>query len=270
MDLSPQQHIILVVSDGTGATAEQVTQAALLQFSDVDSLIERRPEVRTRKQISAVIQEARGLAAMVVHTLVSPELRRHLFMEANSYQVIAVDLMGGILDEMARYLEVAPRIRPGILYGDESYFRRVDALEFTIRHDDGMGWRDLHRSDIVLVGVSRSSKTPVSIFLAYRGYRVANIPIIMDMPLPATLQEVSSRRVVALAVNPQHLSAIRQTRLHQYPEMPSDYANLDHIRQELRYSRRLFAERQWPVIDVTGKAVEETAREVLTLVDLEE
>ncbi|MBN1484207.1 MAG: kinase/pyrophosphorylase [Chloroflexia bacterium] len=260
------QHSILVVSDGTGETAERVTRAALLQFEGICPQIERRPEVRSKAQISEVIQEARQRSSMIVHTLVSSDLRRYLYMEANSYQVIAVDLMGGVLTEMSGYLEAAPQARPGILYGDESYFRRVDALEFTIHHDDGQRLHDVDKADIVLVGISRTSKTPVSIFLAYRGYRVANIPIVLDVPLPPVLDRVPIGRIVALIVDPRRLAAIRETRLQQYGGVRIEYADLEHIRRELRYSQSLFAVRNWPVVDATGKAVEETAWEVLGLV----
>jgi regulator of PEP synthase PpsR (kinase-PPPase family) len=264
------QHLILIVSDGTGHTAENVTKAALMQFENAQSATERRPEVRTREQVSAVVLEARDKKAMIVHTLVSPELRRHLYMESTFYQVIAVDLMGSILDEMGAYLKATPHLRPGLFYGDESYFRRVDAIEYTVQHDDGQGVSDLPQADIVLVGISRTSKTPVSIFLAYRGYRVANIPIVLDLPLPNTIDQVAAGRIVALVIDPQRLLAIRHNRLRQYPGLTFTYADMDHIRQELRYSRKIFAERSWPAIDVSGRAVEETAREVLNLVDLGE
>lgn len=265
-----QRHLILIVSDGTGHTAENVTKAALMQFENVDPITTRRPEVRDREQVSAVVREARDSKAMIVHTLVSPELRRHLYMEATFYQVVAVDLMGSILDEMGEYLGATPQVRPGLFYADESYFRRVDAIDYTVQHDDGQGVLDLPRADIVLVGISRTSKTPVSILLAYRGFRVANVPIVLDMPLPSTIDEVTPGRIVALVIDPQRLLAIRHNRLRQYPGLTFTYADMDHIRQELRYSRQIFTERGWPAIDVSGKAVEETAREVLNLVDFED
>ncbi len=264
-----RQHLILAVSDGTGATVERVAQAALVQFPGVQPQIERWPEVRTREQVSRVVREARARAAMIVHTLVSAELRRHLYMEATSYDVIAVDLMGSILTEMATYLGTTPAVRPGLLYGDESYTRRIEAIEYAIHHDDGQGAGDLDQADIVLTGISRTSKTPVSIFLAYRGYRVANVPIVLGMPLPAAIEHVPAGRVVGLVVNPSPLAVIRRTRLRQYHDLQFDYADLAHIREELRYSREVFAAHNWPVVDVSGRAVEETAREVLNLVGLE-
>ena len=262
------RHLILAVSDGTGATVEQVTRAALLQFPGVHPLIERRPAVRSREHVSAAIYEARDRAAMVVHTLVSPELRRHLYMEAVTYQVITVDLMGSILTEMARYLESAPQVRPGLLYGDERYTRRVEAIEYTIHHDDGQGLQDLDSADIVLTGISRTSKTPLSIFLAYRGYCVANVPVVLDMPLPPALTQVQAGRIVGLVVSPNSLAITRRARMRQYPALSFAYTDIDHIRRELRYSRKIFATQKWPVIDVTGKAIEETAREVTSLIGL--
>jgi len=268
--VEPRRHTILVVSDGTGTTAERVIRAALLQFPSAEPQIERRPEIRAPEQVRAVVQEARERGAMLVHTLVSPELRRFLYMEADSAQVIAVDLMGTVLTQLARYLQSVPQVRPGILYGDERYFRRVEALEYAIHHDDGQGLRDIDRAEIVLVGVSRTSKTPVSIYLAYRGFRVANLPVVLGIPLPEAIERVPPGRVVGLTVDAQRLAAIREARLKHYPPLGLEYANIDHIRQELRYSRELFAAHGWPVVDVTGRSVEETAREVLNLVGLSE
>ncbi|MGC8873118.1 MAG: pyruvate, water dikinase regulatory protein [Chloroflexia bacterium] len=264
------RHKIFVVSDGTGTTAERVIRAALLQFPEADPVIERRPEVRLPQQVRAVVQEAREHGAMIVHTLVSPELRRFLYMEADSAQVIAVDLMGTVLTQLARYLQTAPQVRPGILYGDERYFRRVEALEYAIHHDDGQGLRDIDRAEIVLVGVSRTSKTPVSVYLAYRGFRVANVPIVLGMPLPDAIGRVPPGRVVGLVVEAERLAAIREARLRHYPLLGLEYADIDHIRRELRHSREIFAAHGWPVVDVTGRSVEETAREVLNLVGLSE
>lgn len=260
-------HTILVISDGTGATAAQVTRAALVQFPSVSPHLERRAEIRTRDQISQIIREARDRGAMVVHTLVSPELRRHLYMEATAYEVITVDLFGTILHEMATYLHADPQNRPTAIYGDADYARRMEAIEYTVNHDDGQNVDDLARADIILTGVSRTSKTPVSIFLAYLGYNVANIPIVLDIPLPAALEHVSPNRVVGLVVSPSTLAAIRRARVRQYGNLDFAYADPEHIRQELRYSRNLFTAHGWPVVDVSGRAVEETAREILSLVD---
>ncbi len=260
-------HTILVISDGTGATAEQVTRAALIQFPGVNPVIERRPEIRTRPQVGDVVREARDRRAMIVHTLVSPGLRRYLYMEATAYDVVAVDLFGTILNEMAKYLDVAPQNRPAALYGDEAYSRRMEAIEYTVRHDDGQTLADLDRANVILVGISRTSKTPVSIFLAYQGYYVVNVPIVLDMPLPAALEEVPSSRVVGLVVNPTTLAIIRRARVKQFGNIDFAYADMDYIRRELHYSRELLAAHGWPIVDVTGKAVEETAREVLSLID---
>ncbi len=265
--MTERPQIILAVSDGTGRTAQRVSEAALLQFAARPEVqIERRPGVLTPEQVRQVIREAGERGAMIVHTLVSAELRRYLYMEATSYNVIAVDLMGGILTEMGRYLEATPQSNPGIFYGDSRYLQRVDALDYTIRHDDGRSTEDLERADVILVGVSRTSKTPLSVFLAYRGYCVANIPVVLNMPLPKKLDAVPAGRIVGLVVNPRILAAVRESRLRQYPEIGLDYASLEHVREELHYSRLLFAERGWPVVDVSGKAIEETAREVLSLI----
>jgi len=258
---------IFVLSDGTGQTGKRVLEAALLQF-DQPVMIIRLPQVRTVEQVNEVVTDAALHGGMIVYTLVSVELRQAVHIAATERGVIAVDLLGGLLAKLQDFLHRTPWGRPGLLYQtDTGYYQRVDAMEFTMRHDDGQKVDDLEEADLVLVGVSRTSKTPVSFYLGYRGWKVANVPIVLGLDPPATLHTLEPRKVVGLTVDPERLELIRRERLkHMGAEEMVSYADTGHIRQEVRYSLRLCKAHRWPVVNVTGKAVEETANEIMNLV----
>lgn len=258
---------IFVLSDGTGQTGKRVLEAALVQF-DVPVMIIRLPHVRTVDQVNAVIADAALRGGMIVYTLVSVEVRQAVHIAATEHGVIAVDLLGGLLAKLQDFLHQNPWGRPGLLYQtDVGYHQRVDAMEFTVRHDDGQKADDLDEADLVLVGVSRTSKTPVSFYLAYRGWKVANVPIVLGVEPPATLRALDPRKVVGLTIDPERLGLIRRERLKNMGVQElSSYAETAQIRQELRYNLRLCKAHRWPVVNVTGKAVEETANEIMNLV----
>src|SRR5213594_2778895 len=167
---------ILVVSDATGSTAEHVLRAALAKFDADDVLIERRPQVRTVQEVCGVVEEAHRTGAMLVHTLASVDLRQEIYFRATERRIQSVDLLGNVLSDLSSFLGAVPGGVPGGVHRfDENYYRRMDALTFVVKHDDGMGLEDLDRAEVIIVGVSRTSKTPLSIYLAVRGYFVANI-----------------------------------------------------------------------------------------------
>ena len=258
---------ILVVSDATGSTAEHVLRAALAQFEANDVLIERRPQVRTIEDVCAVVEEAQQIGAMLVHTLASVDLRREVYFRATERRVQSVDLLGNVLSDLSAFLGAAPGGVPGGVHRfDENYYRRMDALSFAVKHDDAMGLEDLDRADIILVGVSRTSKTPLSIYLAVRGYLVANIPILLNVEPPAELFKVDQRKVVGLRMDPVRLRMIREQRLRSFREHARQaYIDAYTVQQELTYSDQLFKRASWPVVDTSLKSLEETAVEVLSL-----
>ncbi|MBU0490358.1 MAG: kinase/pyrophosphorylase [Chloroflexi bacterium] len=262
---------IHVVSDATGATAHQVVQAALAQF-DQEIEIQVHPNVTTSDQVQAIIAEVAEYGGFIVHTLVSPELRDFLWSQGRAYGVHSIDLMGPLLTRLTLLLDTQPRAQPGQARQlEENYYRRIEAIEFTVRHDDGRNPADLPRADIVLVGVSRTSKTPVSMYLSYQGWRVANVPIALGVQPPRQLFEVDPRKVVALTVRPERLAVHRAARLKSLGLDPATqevmYIDVDHIRQELAYSHEIIQQAPaWPIIDVTSKPVEETASEVVSLI----
>lgn len=260
---------ILVVSDATGETGEKVVRAALAQFFGHDRVrVVMLPHVRDEPAVRNVVDQARRQNALLVYTLVDPPLRALVRRLTEEQEVRAVDLLGSLLLQMGKHLGEDPLYTPGLGHQlDADYFRRVEAVEFAVNNDDGREPKNLRRADVVLVGVSRTSKTPLSSYIAHRGYRVANVPVVLDMPPPKEVEQVDPGRVFCLTIDPNVLVDIRRTRARRMGMEPgADYADIRHIRKELEYSQRIFAEHPaWTVLDITRKAIEETASSILEL-----
>ncbi len=258
---------IYAVSDATGQTAEGVVRAALTQFDPSQVEIIRLGGVRTPQRIREIVAEAARHGGFIVHTLVSEKLRRLILNEGRAANVDTIDLMGPMLARLSELLAMPPRSEPGLFQPfDAAYLQRIEAIDFTVRHDDGQNIDDLPRAEIVLVGVSRTSKTPLSIYLAYRGWRVANVPIILGVEPPPQLFKLPHGRVVGLVIKPERLAELRQARVQHMGISPLGYADLEHIRQEMAYAYHLFERRRdWPLVDVANKPIEETAAEVVAL-----
>lgn len=261
-------HPVLVVSDGSGLTGERVVRAAMVQFDTQAVEVERVPEVRSSGQIKDAIEEAARRNATILYSLVSLEHRQFLLTEAKRHGVCVIDLLGPILLRLAEVLEVSPRAEAGLFRAiDAEYFRRIDAIDFAVKHDDGKRVEEIVSADLVLVGVSRSSKTPLSMFLAYRGWHVANVPIVLDLDPPAELFHLERSRVIALSARPDWLSGVRRERSRRMaPGVTLSYAEMAHIEAELVWFHRILARGGWTVVDVTHKAIEESAAEVIALV----
>jgi hypothetical protein len=258
---------IYAVSDATGELAISVATAALRQFRQEGVSILRRGKIRSPDRVAKVVQEAKESGGLIVFTLVSQDLRGGLLKLAADAGVPAVDVMGPLMSSFESFLHAAPSDQPGLKYqitGD--YFRRNDAIEFAVKHDDGQGLETIDQADIVLLGISRTSKTPLSIYLAYRGFKTANIPIVREVPPPRILKSLDRRKLVGLTVAPEKLAELRGTRLAKLGlPRTENYANVEFIREELAYAHRVFADLGGiPVIDVTLKAIEEVATEALT------
>jgi hypothetical protein len=257
---------IFVVSDATGETAQRMVHAALVQFRNAPASTIRCGNVRTPKQVREVVREAAGQGSLIVHTLVSNDLRRLMLAESRAHGVESMDLIGPVLDRLVTRLGLTPRQQPGLFKQlVEAKSREIEAVEFAFRHDDGQHAEDLRQAEVVLVGVSRGMKTPVALYLAYRGWFAANVPIILEIPPPRELLALRRGRVFCLVTTPERLLELRRARAGScnIPEEP--YASLAQIRRELIHSRRLSLERGWRQIEVTGKSVEEVAREIITL-----
>jgi regulator of PEP synthase PpsR (kinase-PPPase family) len=258
--------VIYVVSDSTGETAERVTRATLLQFPEHSIRLKLERRVRDRRGLSAILESAAAQGAMVVFTLVRPELRDHFNEEATKLGVRHVDVIGSLISQVGHYLEAEPvNIPTAEMPLSQEYFRRVEAIEFAVKSDDGKEPRNLHKADLVLVGVSRTSKTPLSTYLAGRGLKIANVPLVLGVDPPSELYELPGYRVVGLTVDVDQLMDIRGQRLQQLG-MPSDanYGLRDHVKAELEYAHQIFRDHaEWMVVDVTNCAIEETATIIL-------
>jgi regulator of PEP synthase PpsR (kinase-PPPase family) len=266
--VTQEPRIIFVISDATGETAEKVVRAALLQFENVPAQLRMYTRVRLEAEMRSIVARSKELGALVVFTVVSNAHRELLRRLCDEENVDAVDLIGTLMMKLSGFFGQQPRGVPGLLHavGDE-YFRRIEAVEFTVRNDDGREPRNLPKADIVLVGISRTSKTPLSTFLAQKGYKVANVPLVLGIDPPRELLQVEKERVFGLTIKPEALLQIRQARL-RHLGMPAEtsYGQRDHILQEISFAQSIFRQHpQWPVIEITGKAVEETAADILRI-----
>jgi regulator of PEP synthase PpsR (kinase-PPPase family) len=260
---------VVVISDATGDTADRVVRAALLQFKDAPCNVRLYSHVRLESEVEEIIERAAELRALVVFTLVSPAERELLWKLCDRLNVDAVDLIGSLMGTMASFLGVQPQGVPGLMHTiSEEYYRRIEAVEFAVKNDDGAEPRNLLKADLVLVGISRTSKTPLSTFLAQqKGLRVANVPLVLGVEPPGELDQVDPSKVFGLTIQPDVLMRIRQARL-AHLGMPADssYGMLEHIRKESGYAQEVFRRHpNWPVIDVTAKAIEETAADIVRI-----
>jgi len=251
-----------VLSDSTGETAEKVVRAALLQFPQAGAQIRLHTRVRTQEAALPVVERAAREGALLVFTVVSPELREFLHGMTAELKIEAIDVIGALIGKLGTFLEREPINLPSAMLPlSEEYFRRIEAVEFAVKSDDGKEPRNFKKADIVLVGVSRTSKTPLSTVLAQRGLKVANLPLVLGVNPPPELREAPQDRVIGLTIGIEQLCEIRQARLRQLGMPPeTNYAMREHVRQELEFANSIFrAHPEWPVVDVTGRAIEETA-----------
>jgi regulator of PEP synthase PpsR (kinase-PPPase family) len=258
---------IFVVSDGSGGTAKRALTAALTQFENAEVEIIERSSVRTRDQIESVVQEAAHVKGFIIHTLVSNDARDAMLQISRMYNISAFDLMGPLLERLSEQFSISPSMKPGLFRQlNEAYFRRIETMEFAFNHDDGLRPDELDKAEIVLVGVSRTFKTPLSIFLATKGWFVANVPIILDMPLPEILNHLTSGIVIGLRADPYRLSQLRSVREQRLRRSTGDYAKPEYVVREMNYALTLFRLHPgWPVINVTSKPIEEIASEIISI-----
>ena len=261
-----RQHLHLL-SDSTGETLEMVAKAALAQFDDAEVVRHFWPMVRSLQHLERVVPDIAANPGLVLFTLVNPEIRARLEEHCRTLGLPSVAALDAVTGALEGVLGQQARGRPGRQHAmDEAYFRRVEAIQFTIAHDDGVNWEDWEEADIVLAGVSRSSKTPTAIYLANRGYRVANIPIVVESPPPPALFGLKRPLVVGLTTAPERLVQVRRNRLISLNQAPETaYVDSDRVGKEVQFARRMFADNGWPVIDVTRRSIEETAAAVINL-----
>lgn len=255
------------MSDSIGETAEMVARATASQFETGRFDIIRIPYINSTEQIDETISEAAKQPCVICHTIVSPDLRAALLSAAQKHNIPTIDIMGPMISAVEHVSRLSPKLKPGLVHKlDQEYFKRVEAVEFAVKYDDGKNPWGLLKADIVIIGVSRTSKTPLSMYLAHKRLKVANVPLVPEVPPPEELFQVPSHRVVGLIIDPFKLNSIRSERL-KVMGLNSDasYANLDRISEELEYARAIMRKVRCPIIDVSNKAIEETANKILEI-----
>lgn len=256
-----------LVSDATGETINSVARACVIQFDQVRPVEHIWNLIRTDRQLDLVLEGIRADPGMVMFTIVDERLRRRLQDFCREVQVPCIPVLDPLINALAAYLGIESQRQPGRQHAlDAEYFGRMAAMEFALAHDDGQSSWDLHEADVILLGVSRTSKTPTCIYLANRGIKAANVPIVSGCPLPPELDMVSRPLIVGVTKDPDRLIQIRRNRLRLLNQGESStYVDPDLVRQEVAEARRMFGRKGWPVIDVTRRSIEETAAEIVML-----
>lgn len=253
---------IYVLSDSIGETGEQIAKASLRQFELDDYEIKRYPYHNSIGMIEPILYEAaKDDYSMIFYTTVEEKTREFIQEKAAELNVPIIDVMGPPIDAMEKILEKKPLREPGLIRRlDENYFKKVECIEFAVNYDDGKDPRGAKKADICLVGISRTSKTPLSIYLANKLYKVANIPLVPEVPVPQEVYKKDKRRIIGLVANPYKINAIREERLKTLGlSSNASYSRIDRIEEELEYSKRIMKELDCIMIDVTNKSIEETA-----------
>jgi regulator of PEP synthase PpsR (kinase-PPPase family) len=254
---------VFIVSDATGITAEMVISSVLVQFKEIEPVFKKFPYINTKEQINAILTQAKALQGIVIYSLVSQELRTWIRREKRKRSIYAFDLLGPLLDRMGKLWNLNPLLNPGLLrtIGEES-FRLAESIDFTLRHDDGQGINTLEMADLVILGVSRTSKTPTSLYLSCNNnLKVANIPLIPDIKPSDKIFTLKIPKI-GFTISPERLAFIRQKRLKYAGSI--DYTDLATIRNELEYSHRIFNKlKGLQIIDVTNSSIEEVSNKIL-------
>lgn len=257
--------IIYVVSDSVGETAELVTKAAVSQFNGSNATIKRFPYVEDIEDVNEVISLVKLDKGMIAYTLVKPEIREYMKEASKKEGIYAIDIIGPLIDEIQNASGIKPLFEPGLVRKlDEDYFKKVEAIEFAVKYDDGRDPRGILKADIVLVGVSRTSKTPLSQYLAHKRLKVANVPLVPEVDPPEELFRTSPEKCFGLKISSDKLNSIRRERLISLGlNDQASYANMSRINEELEYFEKIVSKIGCQTIDVTNKAVEETANIIL-------
>ncbi|MGE5174571.1 MAG: pyruvate, water dikinase regulatory protein [Betaproteobacteria bacterium] len=255
---------IYIISDATGQSGLHILRAALVQFEHARTKIMVYHDVDSKAGLKKVLEQARAASALIAFTFVKKEMRDYASEYCLKNNIFHLDILGPLIGNLASYLRLEPLETPSLLRKvDERYFKRIDAIEFTIGHDDGRNAERLHEADIVIVGLSRTSKTPTSFYLAQEGYKVANVPIVPGIPLPEELFEIDQHKIVCLNIDPEVLQKVRMARQKQSHLKPS-YSDFKKIFAEVEYVRDLVRKHgNWKVVDTTNKSIEETAWEII-------
>lgn len=256
-----------LVSDSTGETVSSVARAAIAQFDDLDPEDHVWSLVRTSRQLDKVILGIEANPGVVIYTLISKDLRDQLRSYCHQKNLPCIPVLARVMTEMSAFLGVKPSTNPGRQHElNDEYFSRVEAVNFTLAHDDGQATWDLQDADVVVVGVSRTSKSPTCVYLANRGYKAANVPYVKGTPLPENLSSLKRPLVVGLTIDPERLLQIRRSRMQSInQEGETSYTDHEAVLDEIQDAKKFFGKHRWPIIDVTRRSVEETAAQIINL-----
>lgn len=260
------RYMIYIVSDSIGETAEYVARATAAQFDKKFEVV-KFPFIREAHQIEEIVADAEEHKSIILYTTVIDEFRDLLMGLTSKKGIPCIDVMSTAMMAFQDFLGLEPKHEPGIIRRlDEKYFKKVEAIEFAVKYDDGKDPRGIKKADVVLLGVSRTSKTPLSMYLANKNLKVANVPLVPEVPVPKEVYQIPKEKIIGLTTNPIKLNEIRQERLKALGlSDTATYANLDRILEELDYADRIMKDIDCPIIDVATKAVEETANIIIEI-----
>jgi regulator of PEP synthase PpsR (kinase-PPPase family) len=265
------KEVVYVVSDSVGETAELVVKAVATQFNGGNVEIRRSSSVDDTEDIEDVITMAKHSHSIIAYTIVIPTLKSYLDRRAEEEEILAIDLLNPLIDAFSKKFNKDPKHQPKLMRKlDEEYFRKIEAIEFAVKYDDGRDPRGLLNADIVLIGVSRTSKTPLSMYLAHKGFKVANVPLVPEVPAPDELYKIPRSKCVGLIITPDKLNAIRKERLKNLGlTSQANYASFERILEELEYAEKIMKRIGCPVINVSNRAIEETTDLILDVLKRE-
>ena len=259
---------IFIISGGAGALGKHVARIALSQFTGLNPQIIVIPQICSCDQLTEAIAQVLDRRGIIIHTMVDPKMRQALIQLAQEYQLTAIDTIGAPLAELARVLGQTPLGQPGLYHGEnESYLERIKAIEYTVDHDDGRSPNELAQADVVLTGISRVGKTPLSVYLSVLGWRVANVPLVLDIQPPKELFAIDRRRVIGLTIDAEVLMQHRRWRQEAFGwNAGRAYSNTETLYSEVEYGQRIFRKGGFSVVNVTNKPIEETADQVIAMI----
>ncbi|MCA1021969.1 pyruvate, phosphate dikinase/phosphoenolpyruvate synthase regulator [Halobacillus litoralis] len=262
-----KQITVYIVSDSAGESADLMIKTVMSQFTGQDIIMKHFSYVQDHQEMENVITLAKYNPSIIAYTIVTPVLKHYLDQRAEEEGITAVDMMNPLMDVFSQKFQMEPTCEPGqIRKLDEDYFKRIEAIEFAVKYDDGQEARGLNQADLVLVGVSRTSKTPLSMYLANKKIKTANVPLIPEIPPPPELFSIPGIQCIGLIITPEKLNDIRKERLKNLGLTgPANYASLNRILDELDYAQNIMKRIGCPIIDVSNKAIEETADIILDL-----
>ncbi|NQU34102.1 MAG: kinase/pyrophosphorylase [Bacteroidetes bacterium] len=258
---------IYALSDSTGRTVDQAARVVLAQFPQIESEVHLFAEVDSFEEIDSIIKLAHTNSGLIIHSFVKHELSEHLWYEGRLHNLEVINLLGPILNRFSNFLHSTPEEKPGLFSRlNKDYFRRIETTEYALKHDDGAHLEGLVDAEIVLLGVSRTFKTPISIYLAFKGWLVANVPVVLNMPIPDIVYKLPPEKVFCLTTNPEILSRLRNVRNEYLKGNAPKYASYDYVKKEINYASMLFnVQSKWTKVRVTAKPIEEIANNIINI-----